>query len=198
MAGAEPIAGRKTRDATAVANSLNAGNVTLDLATEADYARFRTDLQASFAAAVVEAYGSVGEGPIPSDDDVAATLSAPKAKVHRILQDGQWVGGAIVEIDPGTHENALAFFYVRVDMLGRGIGRKAWKKIEERYPETKVWVTHTPYFEKRNIHFYVNVCGFHIVEYLHAGHPDPNRPGGTDLADDEGMFRFEKRIATDR
>lgn len=26
-------------------------------------------------------------------------------------------------------------------------------------------LTCTPYFEKRNIHFYVNKCGFYIVEY---------------------------------
>ncbi len=28
-----------------------------------------------------------------------------------------------------------------------------------------VWETCTPYFEKRNIHFYVNKCKFHIVEF---------------------------------
>lgn len=33
------------------------------------------------------------------------------------------------------------------------------------YPDTKVWETCTPYFEKRNIHFYVNKCGFHIDEF---------------------------------
>ena len=38
--------------------------------------------------------------------------------------------------------------------------------IEEKYPETKIWETCTPYFEKRNIHFYVNKCKFHIVEYI--------------------------------
>lgn len=168
--------------------------ISLDLATAADYPRFRKDLQDAFEVAVVETYGSLGEGPIPSDEDVAASLTAPNARVHRILLDGQWVGGAIVEIDTETHHNALAFFYVRVDMLGRGIGRKAWARIEEQYPDTKVWTTHTPYFEKRNIHFYVNVCGFHIVEYHHAGHPDPNRPDEVDLPDDGGMFRFEKRM----
>jgi GNAT superfamily N-acetyltransferase len=185
-------------DQSVVATSLNTGNVTLDLATEGDYPRFCKDLQDSFAVAVVETYGSTDEGPIPSDDDVAASLAAPSVKVHRILLDGQWAGGAIVEIDAETHENALAFFYVRVDMLGRGIGRKAWRKIEEEYPETKVWTTHTPYFEKRNIHFYVNVCGFHIVEYHHAGHPDPNRLDEADLPDDGGMFRFEKRMRHNR
>ena len=46
--------------------------------------------------------------------------------------------------------------------------------IEALYPETKVWETCTPYFEKRNIHFYVNKCGFHIVEFYNEHHVDPN------------------------
>lgn len=171
-----------------------AHDVTLDIATEADYPRFRKDLQEAFAVAVVETFGAISEGPIPSDKDVAASLMAKNAKVHRILEDDQWVGGAIVSIDAETQMNALDFFYVRVAEIGRGIGRKAWARIEAQYPETKVWTTHTPYFEKRNIHFYLNICGFHIVEYYHAGHPDPNNPGDSDSAEDGGMFRFEKRM----
>ena len=59
------------------------------------------------------------------------------------------------------------------------------------YPQVKVWETVTPYFEKRNIHFYVNRCGFHIVEFFNSHHPDPNDPDGDSLIND-GMFRFEK------
>ena len=29
---------------------------------------------------------------------------------------------------------------------------------------------------KRNIHFYVNRCGFHIVEFFNEKHPDPHAP----------------------
>ncbi|MBB5753036.1 GNAT family N-acetyltransferase [Prosthecomicrobium pneumaticum] len=171
-----------------------AGHVTLDRVTEADLPRFRRDLQDAFAVAVTETFGSVDDGPIPSDDDVAASLAAPNAVVHRILEDGRWVGGAVVSIDTETQGNALDFFFVRADQLGRGIGRKAWAAIEAAYPDTQVWITHTPYFEKRNIHFYVNVCGFHIVEYHHAGHPDPHGPPEPHLPGDDGMFRFEKRF----
>ncbi|MDN2579046.1 GNAT family N-acetyltransferase [Aquibium sp. ELW1220] len=169
------------------------GQVTLDLATDADLLRFRTDLQAAFAIAVAETFGSVDDGPVPSDEDVAASFKAPNAVVHRILEDGRWVGGAVVSIDVATQHNSLDFFYVNAGESGRGIGRKAWAAIEARYPETEVWTTHTPYFEKRNIHFYVNVCGFHIVAYHHARHPDPNHPAEQDFPDDGGMFRFEKR-----
>jgi len=49
----------------------------------------------------------------------------------------------------------------------------------------------TPYFEKRNIHFYVNRCGFHIVEFFNSHHPDPHdQPSDDD--DSDGMFRFQK------
>ena len=59
---------------------------------------------------------------------------------------------------------------------------------------TRVWETCTPYFEKRNIHFYVNKCGFHIVEFWNEKHPDPDMP--TDFVGDgnEGMFRFQKKM----
>ena len=64
------------------------------------------------------------------------------------------------------------------------------------YPQVRIWETVTPYFEKRNIHFYVNRCGFHIVEFYNSHNPDPNDPDGEERESDnqfpEGMFRFEK------
>ena len=59
------------------------------------------------------------------------------------------------------------------------------------YPETKVWELVTPCFEKRNIHFYVNKCGFHIVEYFNAHHKNPDYPdSGYEYRAE--YFRFEK------
>lgn len=77
------------------------------------------------------------------------------------------------------------------------IGYATWCAVEKMHPEVKVWETMTPYFETRNIHFYVNRCGFHIVEFFNSHHSNPN---DSDMADegsetrDEGMFRFEKRM----
>lgn len=73
----------------------------------------------------------------------------------------------------------------------RGIGYKAWQLVEKLYPDTVVWETCTPYFETRNIHFYVNKCGFKIVEFFNSHHIDPNDPEGNNEEFD-GMFRFEK------
>ena len=53
------------------------------------------------------------------------------------------------------------------------------------------------FFEKRNIHFYVNKCGFHIVEFFNGLHPDPRDPKSGYAADSEDggeMFRFEKVV----
>lgn len=88
--------------------------------------------------------------------------------------------------------------FVSPNVHSKGIGYAAWCEIEKMYPQVKLWGTVTPYFEQRNIHFYVNRCGFHIVEFFNKHHPDPNE---TDSMDEEidsqfrdGMFRFEKRI----
>ena len=79
----------------------------------------------------------------------------------------------------------------------KGIGFAAWCEVEQLHPEVNVCETVTPYFEKRNIHFYVNRCGFHIVEFYNSHHPDPKDPDDDHETDEQfpdGMFRFEKRI----
>ena len=46
-------------------------------------------------------------------------------------------------------------------------------------------------------YFYVNRCGFHIVEFFNSHHPDPNDPDrGEEMNEQfpEGMFRFEKQV----
>ena len=79
----------------------------------------------------------------------------------------------------------------KVGVQSKGIGQAIWKEIEKIYPNIKVWETCTPYFDKRNIHFYVNRLGFHIVEYFNEKHPDPNMQLDC-YEEDDGMFRFEK------
>ena len=60
------------------------------------------------------------------------------------------------------------------------------------HPETEVWETCTPYFDRRNIHFYINRLGFHAVEFFNEHHPDPHMPEQFDQED--GLFKFEKRM----
>lgn len=167
--------------------------VTLHALTGAERGRFKADLQATFSSAAVDAFGEIGD-PIPSDDDIARSLDAPGAVALDIRADGRLVGGAIVAIDEVTGRNSLDFLFVLAREHSRGIGQKAWQAIERRYPKTRLWETRTPYFERRNIHFYVNRCGFKIVEFYNMRHPDPHDPHDEPDAEDAGMFRLEKAM----
>ncbi|MBS0247821.1 MAG: GNAT family N-acetyltransferase [Proteobacteria bacterium] len=173
-------------------NERGASGVTLEPAGQADLTDFKRALRESFAVAVIEAFGSVTEGSIPSDQDVDESFGKPGTAIFHIASNGRKVGGVVLSIDDVTHHNALELFFISPAEHGGGIGHKAWQAIEARYPETEVWGTHTPYFEKRNIHFYVNKCGFKIVEFFNAHHRMPEdslhdaMPGGGEF------FRFEK------
>ena len=115
------------------------------------------------------------------------------SKAYRIISDGEKAVGAVLHIDNEKKHGHLDLLFVSPDVHSKGIGYAAWCEVEKMYPEIKVWETVTPYFEKRNIHFYVNRCGFHIVEFFSAFHHDTNSPNGDDDAIDE-MFRFEKNM----
>ena len=73
-----------------------------------------------------------------------------------------------------------------------GVKEETRKEIEKLYPNTKTWETCTPYFDVRNIHFYVNKLKFHIVEFYNYKNPDPNSPNDYIGEIGEGMFRFIK------
>ena len=164
--------------------------VTLEVAKEDELSQFKKDLQESFAVTVIEEFGSIDGGPIPSEEEIEENFNAPGACVYHILSKGERVGGVVVSIDEETQHNSLDLLFITKGKGCKGIGYKAWKAIEEMYPETKVWETHTPAFEKRNIHFYVNKCGFKIVEYLSEKYNKPH--GDEELPGGEDFFRFEK------
>lgn len=173
-------------------NDNGASGLTLEPAGQADLPDFKRALRDSFSVAVTELFGSVTDGSIPSDEDVEESFNAPSTVTLHIVSDGRKVGGVVLTIDDATHRNALDLLFISPAEHGRGIGHKAWQAVEARYPETKVWETHTPYFEKRNIHFYVNKCGFKIVDFYNAHHPLPDNPPNDSLPGGGEFFRFEK------
>ena len=77
-------------------------------------------------------------------------------ETYRIVCDGQNVGGLILKVE--GERGDLEILFVSACVHSRGIGYAAWCEVEKLHPEVKVWETVTPYFEKRNIHFYVNRC----------------------------------------
>ena len=163
-----------------------------------DQEQFISDNQEAFNYGALEEFGRRDdhfeeEGEIISRETIRRSIEGGEA--YRIMQDGRPVGGAVIKVD-GDLGN-LELLFVSPKVHSKGIGYAAWCAIEKLHPEVKVWETVTPYFEKRNIHFYVNRCGFHIVEFFNSHHPDPHDPDTavqTDAQFSDGMFRFVKEI----
>ena len=171
--------------------------VTLVPLTAEDREQFIRDNQEAFNYGALEEFGLRDDhfeedGEIISRETIEAAIDGGEA--YRIMQDGRAVGGMVLKMNGERGDLDLLFVSPRVH--SKGIGYAAWCQAEKLHPEVRVWETVTPYFEKRNIHFYVNRCGFHIVEFYNSRHPDPNDPDGSDLDDQfpDGMFRFEKRM----
>ena len=155
---------------------------------------FKEEMQEAFQHGF-EAYNKDAEvtnqWQVLPDKDFYQSLNAEGAEAYEAINvDGQRVGGAILSIQKTVGE--LAFLYVKVGVQSKGIGQSIWKAIEAMHPEIEVWETCTPYFDRRNIHFYINRCGFHAVEFFNEHHPDPNMPEPFDQED--GLFKFEKRM----
>lgn len=130
---------------------------------------------------------------IISRQTIEESIDAPDSEAYRIMLGGRKVGGVVLTIDRKTNCNSLDLLFVDPAEHSKGIGYSAWQAVEALHPETKVWETCTPYFEKRNIHFYVNCCGFQIVEFYNSRHPDPHEPPDERPKDVEyEMFLFRK------
>ena len=154
-----------------------------------DREQFIKDNQEAFNYGALEEFGQRDghfeeDGEIISHDTISHAIDEGAA--YRIMQDNKPVGGVVIktEFDQGE----LELLFVSPAFHSKGIGYATWCEIEAMHPEVTVWKTVTPYFEKRNIHFYVNRCDFHIVEYFNEHHCAPDDKDG-ELFE---MFRFEK------
>ena len=172
--------------------------VTLLPLTPGDREQFILDNQEAFNYSALEEFGRRDdhfeeEGEIISRETIERSIDGGEA--WRIWLDGRKVGGVVLRVEGDRGD--LDLLFVSPKAHSKGIGYAAWCEVEKLHPEVRVWETVTPYFEKRNIHFYVNRCGFHIVEFYNSHHPDPNDPEAAEHMDEQfpdGMFRFEKRI----
>lgn len=162
---------------------------------EKDKATFIADLQKSFAIAPTREFGRQDENVI-SFEDVEESIQSEGAESFHIVYKGENVGGVVVVITPETGINSLDLLFIKDRFNNLGIGQRVWQTIESRYPNTKKWITVTPYFEQRNIHFYVNRCGFKIVEFFNPRHWDENVPEH-DIPGLACYFRFEKDMAVE-
>lgn len=136
-----------------------------------------------------------------AEKDINSSLNAEGAVSYVVVENGEIIGGAIVKINAKTNHNHLDILFVRAGVQSKGVGTYIWNEIERLYPDTKIWETYTPYFEKRNIHFYVNKCGFKIVEFFNPKHPaewEKSENETENMPEKIGQYflRFEKVMTT--
>ena len=88
----------------------------------------------------------------------------PNSTSYKISMDGKPIGSIILWLNHDTNIHFLGNIFIDPSLQNKGIGLKIWNFIEKQYPNTLKWCTDTPGFSKRNHHFYVNKCGFHLVK----------------------------------
>ena len=169
-------------------------NIKLELLKPQDEEQFIKDNQAAFNYGAEQYFTEQElkeqyeeEGQIIARETIINSLHQKDAITYRIVANEKKVGGIIVNIN--GHQGELEIFFVIPDYESKGVGQAAWKEIERLHPEVTIWETVTPYFEKRNIHFYVNKLGFHIVKFYNEFNKNIHMPEALD-----GMFRFQKII----
>ena len=175
--------------------------VTLVPLVKEDREQFILDNQWAFKHGALMEFGKRDDhidedGEIISRKTIERCIDAPDSETYRIQYNGKSVGGVILKINKATHHNELEILFVSPEEHTKGIGYGAWKAVEALHPETLVWETCTPYFEKRNIHFYVNKCGFQIDQFW-CEHftPTQKMPDDKEHDPNEGpdeMFHFVK------
>lgn len=103
-------------------------------------------------------------GPEGYDDGTFLRRFAlnPRSDAYKVLRGGEPVGCVIIWPRPNG-ENMLGCMFVDTAAQDQGLGLRIWRRMEQKYPDARVWRSETPAFSRRNHHFYVNKCGFHIV-----------------------------------
>lgn len=169
-------------------------DISLVRLTNEDKEQFILDNQWAFKHGAMIEFGERdksldADGEIISRKTIEESIDAKDSDTYRIMLGGKAVGGVIVKIDKATQHNHLDILFINPEEHTKGIGYAVWKQVEGMYPETKIWETCTPYFDKRNIHFYVNKCGFQIDQFwCKYFQPDCDLPSDGPAE----MFRFIK------
>ena len=169
-------------------------DVRLEILKQSDEEQFIKDNQAAFNFGAKQYFNEQEleeqyeeDGQIISSETIIQSIHREGSIAYRIKDGEKKVGGIIINLNDDFGD--LEIFFVIPSCESKGVGQAAWKEVERLHPEIKIWETVTPYFEQRNIHFYVNKLGFHIVEFYPEFLKDKNMPEGMD-----GMFRFQKII----
>ena len=174
-------------------------DITLLPLQDADREQFIIDNQRAFKYGAMEEFGMrddhMEEGEeVISRKTIERSIDEEQAETYRIVCDGEVVGGVILQIDKQNAKGDLEILFIKPEVHSKGLGQAAWKAVEAMHPEIRVWETMTPYFEKRNIHFYVNRMGFHIVEFWNKYQHGPAVPEDIEenWSEEDETFVFRK------
>lgn len=154
-----------------------------------DADRFASEMQEAFQLAVDHA-GEKTPLPVLPRTDIDESLANPQAEALVAWMDGRPVGGTVIFANRETREYECALLYAAAAEHSKGIGTELWQAIEAHYPDAVAWTLCTPYFETRNIHFYLRKCGFHIVDLIEEPDKDEKHYGD----ERDYMFSFIKRL----
>lgn len=172
---------------------------------------FKDNIKKVLSIGVIETFGSIEGYPndenIISDTDIEAVLKQSMEEVYFIEIENVRIGAVALNVNiknknnnddetPNPLRGVLDFLIIYPEHHGKGYGTKIIEAIEQKYPHIRVWELITPYFEKRNIHFYINKCGYKIVEFFNEHHKDKTyRDKKENIRPFEReYFRFEKTV----
>lgn len=83
---------------------------------------------------------------------------------RKILAGGEIIGFFSV-IRDGT-ACVLNLFFLDPIFCGRGIGTRIYRMIEELFPNARRWTVETPEYSTRNLHFYIEKCGYVPIQSI--------------------------------
>lgn len=158
--------------------------ITLSEMAREEFSEVKEIVNRALDSTMLDALGYIDEcGPTEEErETLEDDFFGENGASYKILQNGILIGGAFLIFTPESHKGELVLFGLEPSCHGRGLGQKIWRYIEQIYSDIEVWELVTPTFALRNVAFYVNKCGFHIVEIM---------------KDKEGhkwdIFRFEKK-----
>ncbi len=140
--------------------------LSFEVITEDDVPELAEVMKRAFDDDAQKHLGQEHGGPDGYDDGTFFTtwlFGYKETDGFKVVHGGKIVGAIIVWILPEGH-NVLGTIFVDPAFQDRGVGRRTWSMIEERYPETKSWRLATPNWATKNFHFYEKSCGFTRVD----------------------------------
>lgn len=164
-----------------------------------DHERFVKDYQRAFLSALTRTHGrrkhyySYTDEIIP-DTAVESLLRERNSRAYGIMIGDALVGGVLIHT-VGVARGKLDLLYVTPCAQGCGIGAEAWMTIKRLHPGIGVWEATAAFFERQNLHFLINCCGFYIVEYYNRRRPNPNASVFSPANAREEVFRLEKSMS---